>query len=625
MNILLLTSPMTQLNAPYPATAFLTGFLRSRGTACSQADIAMELVNRLFSRGGLGQILSALPQKTGSPAIAHLRENSARMLNVADPTIRFLQGKDPTLALRIASREFLPEGPRFAKLDEMGGDQHELLHWAFGALGTQDQAKFFATLFLADIADAIRDGIDPHFELSRYAEKLAMSAPSFDPLCDALNSPPTLVDEILAELTLEKIEQHKPDFVGITAPFPGNVYGAFRIAQTIRHAHPKIKIALGGGYANTELRELSEPRVFDFFDFVCLDDGERSLPRLLDFIAGKIPAEKLCKTFLREKGRVVFHNDETTPPVPHAQCGTPTYDGLPLEKYLQVFDTLNPMHRIWSDGRWNKLMLAHGCYWSKCTFCDTRLEYIERYSTAPADLLVTQMESLIRETGQTGFHFVDEAAPPAMLKKLSERLLARDVTATWWGNIRFDTFFTREVCELMARAGCVAVTGGLEVAEDRLLELMQKGVSVSQVARVTKNFTDAGIMVHAYLMYGFPTQTVKETVNALEYVRQLFAAGCLQSAYWHRFALTIHAPVFQSLEKLGITISKDWNISNFARNEIPFRDSTGVNHDALGVGLRKALYNFMLGVGLDEDVRFWFAEKVPRAIVPKNFIARALR
>ena len=626
MNALLITPPMTQLNAPYPATTFLAGFFRARGVACTQADLSIELALRLFSTPGLQRISKTLNAAgIESPAARHFLENSDRFLATIDPVIHFLQGQDPTLALRIASREFLPEGPHFAGLDAMGGDQQEILQWAFGALGTQDQAKFLATLFLADIAAAIREGIDPRFGISRYAEKLAMSAPSFAPLRRALGEPMTIVDGFLADLVREKIEAHNPDLVCITAPFPGNVYGAFRVAQAIRRANPQIRIALGGGYANTELRELSEPLVFDFFDFICLDDGERSLPRLIDFVEGKIPASKLCKTLLRENGRVVFHHDESTPPVPHAQCGTPAYDGLPLDGYLQVFDTLNPMHRIWSDGRWNKLMIAHGCYWSKCTFCDTKLEYIERYSPVPADHLVDQMLAMIRETGQTGFHFVDEAAPPAMLKKLSARLLARGVTASWWGNIRFDTFFTREVCELMARAGCIAVTGGLEVAEDRLLELMQKGVSVSQVARVTKNFTDAGIMVHAYLMYGFPTQTVQETVNALEYVRQLFAAGCIQSAYWHRFALTLHAPVFQSLEKLGIKISNDWKKSTFARNEIPFCDSTGVDHDALGAGLRKALYNFMHGVCLDEDVRVWFEEGVPRATVPKNFVARALR
>lgn len=614
---------MTQLNAPYPATAFLTGFLRARGVDCLQADLAMELVLRLFSRPGLERLLARLAS-ADTPAVQHLRKESERFRATLEPTLAFLQGRDPTLALRIASRTYLPEGPRFRARQESGADEEELLHWGFGALGVQDKAKYLATLYLEDLADAVRDGIDPHFELARYAEKLAVSAPTFDALHHALQQPTTLVDEMLAELTAEKIARVKPDLVGLTAPFPGNVYGAFRIAQTVKLLSPDTKLVLGGGYANTELRSLAEPRVFDYFDFVTLDAGEPALLALLEHLAGQRPRHLLYKSFVRENGVVVYHHDPTVPLLPHHATGTPTYDGLPLDGYLSVFDILNPMHRIWSDGRWNKLMVAHGCYWSKCSFCDTKLDYIERYSVAPADLLVDRMQALIRETGQTGFHFVDEAAPPALLKKLSDRLIERTVTATWWGNIRFDTFFTPEVCLRMANAGCVAVTGGLEVAEDRLLELMQKGVSVAQVARVTRNFTEAGIMVHAYLMYGFPTQTVLETVNALELVRQLFAAGCLQSAYWHRFALTVHSPAYEQRQALGLRIGRKWK-GPFAQNEIPFTDRTGVDHDALGRGLRKALYNFMHGVGLDQEVRSWFEGKVPRTTLKPDFIERALR
>lgn len=622
MRVLLLLPPMTQLNAPYPATAFLTGFLRSRNITCQQADLAIELVLRLFSRAGL-QRMQACLGNADTPAVLHFRNHAARFEATIEPALRFLQGRDPTLALRIVSRTYLPEGPRFQALHEAGADEEALLHESFGALGVQDRAKYLATLYLEDLADAVRDGVDSHFELARYAEKLAVSAATFDALHHALYQPPTLVDELLAEITEEKIRAEQPDLVGITAPFPGNVYGAFRIAQTVRRIRPEATLVFGGGYANTELRELAEPRVFDYFDYVTLDAGEPAFLALLEHRSGRQPASSLCKTFTRENGRVVFHHNPTLPMLPHSATGTPTYEGLPMDRYLSVFDILNPMHRIWSDGRWNKLMVAHGCYWSQCSFCDTKLDYIERYSVAPADLLVDRMEALIRETGQTGFHLVDEAAPPAVLKKLADRLLARGVTATWWGNIRFDTYFTPDVCQRMAEAGCVAVTGGLEVAEDRLLELMKKGVTVAQVARVTRNFTEAGIMVHAYLMYGFPTQTVQETVNALELVRQLFAAGCLQSAYWHRFALTVHSPAYAQRKELGLRLGRKWK-GPFARNEVPFTDATGVDHDALGQGLRKALYNFMHGLGLEQDIRSWFPKRVPRTTIHPDFISHAL-
>ena len=473
-------------------------------------------------------------------------------------------------------------------------------------------------------------GIDPHFELSRYGEKLAESAATFDPLQRALTAPPTLVDEWLDEIARELATTFRPDLVGLTAPFPGNVYGAFRIARAMKAALPGLRVVLGGGYVNTELRTLSDPRVFDFVDFVTLDDGERPLLALVDHL--RSPGNSLFRTFVREHGKVVFKTDPHLHDIPHSDTGTPTYDGLPLGSYVSLFEMLNPMHRLWSDGRWNKLTVAHGCYWKKCTFCDVSLDYISRYDAASADVLVDRIEALVRETGQTGFHLVDEAAPPAALRALALRLIERGVVITWWANIRFEKTFTSELTTLLARSGCVAVSGGLEVASNRLLELMKKGVTVEQVARVSRAFTDANIMVHAYLMYGFPTETLQETIDSLERVRQLFEAGCLQSAFWHRFAATAHSPIGLAPRRFGIRLRREPAVS-FARNELAFDDPTACDHDALGPGLRRALYNYMHGLGLDADVRTWFSEprgrrksavRVPAPQVPADLIRRAL-
>src|SRR5450432_3876642 len=683
MRVLLLTAPMVQLNTPYPATAYLTGFLRQHaaglGVEVAQADPALELFLGLFCRKGLTRVRDALPRRaraarsrrapSAGPVtrpVASFIAQAPRYLETIDAVIRFLQGRDPDLAQRIAGREFLPEGPRFEPLVDAlrgdGGDTADGAHGdgaahplasAFGALGLGDRAKHLASLYVDDIADVIRDGIDPRFELSRYAEKLATSAASFDSLQDELDAPSTLVDEILDGISAALLARHRPDLVGVTAPFPGNVYGAFRIARAIKALAPTVRLVLGGGYVNTELRDLREPRVFDYFDYVTLDDGERPLLSLIAHLraAGQPtpPPTPLFRTFVREGGAIVFKTDAAQRDVPHKDTGTPTYDGLPLDSYVSLFEMLNPMHRLWSDGRWNKLTLAHGCYWKKCSFCDVSLDYIGRYEIASADLLVDRIVALCRETGQTGFHFVDEAAPPATLRALAERLIARGVVISWWGNIRFEKAFTPALAALLARSGCIAVTGGLEVASNRLLALMQKGVTVEQVARVARAFTDAGVMVHAYLMYGFPTETEQETIDALARVRQLFAERCIQSAFWHRFAATAHSPIGLHPERFGIRLLPE--PTRFARNEIPFEDPTGTDHDFLGRGLRKALYNYMHGVGLDIDLRSWFSEpsessrhssdrrprsragrraaparrRVPTPKVPRDLISNALR
>jgi radical SAM superfamily enzyme YgiQ (UPF0313 family) len=628
IRVLSLIPPMTQLNTPYPSTAYLTGFLRSRGFEAVQEDLALALVLRLLSRQGLAEVAAAvdlLPPTQHTQTIEAFVAQRARYFATIEPVIAFLQGRDSTLAHRIASRQYLPEGPRFASLDvyvdDDGGDP---LAWAFGALGLNDKAKHLATLYLNDLADVLRDAIDPRFEFVRYGESLAASQPTFDLLAQALAAPDNLIDETLARITLEALSAHQPTVVLISVPFPGTVYAAFRIAQSIKAHNPNIVTLLGGGFVNTELRELSDPRVFDYFDYVTLDSGERPLLSLLAYLQGQRSRQRLVRTFVRDtESQKVQYINLVESDVPFEEVGTPTWDGLPLDRYLSLLDMLNPMHRLWSDGRWNKLTVAHGCYWKKCSFCDVSLDYIGRYESASAEVLVDRIESIIQETRQTGFHFVDEAAPPKSLKALATELLKRDTGISWWGNIRFEKTFTPHLCDLLAQSGCIAVSGGLEVASDRLLNLMKKGVSVDQVARVTRAFSDAGVLVHAYLMYGFPTQTVQDTVDALELVRQLFANGCIQSGFFHRFTCTVHSPVGLNPEEYGV-ILKPLPPVSFAKNDVLFTDPTGVDHAALGVGLRKAIYNFMHGIGLDEDVRNWFDFKVPRTTVAKHRIARAL-
>lgn len=628
LRVLSVIPPMTQLNTPYPSTAYLTGFLRSRDIHAVQEDLALSLVLRLLSSTGLKEVAlkveSIAPRKRSHSLQAFVAQRN-RYIKTIDAVIAFLQGRDSTLAHRIVSRQYLPEGPRFSSLDAYVDDETgDPLGWAFGALGMQDRAKHLATLYLNDLADVLKDAIDSRFEFVRYGESLSASQATFEPLALALAAPKTLVDEYLEKLTLDAINKHAPTVVLLSVPFPGTVYAAFRIAQTIKAHYPEIKIILGGGFVNTELRELKESRVFDFVDFVTLDAGERPLLALFEYLTGKRSQQRLVRTFLRdpETGLVRYIN-MVEPEVPFEEVGTPTWDGLPLASYLSLLDMLNPMHRLWSDGRWNKLTVAHGCYWKKCSFCDVSLDYIGRYETASAEVLADRIEAIVRETGQTGFHFVDEAAPPKALKSLALELIKRDLNISWWGNIRFEKTFTPELCQLLAQSGCIAVSGGLEVASDRLLSLMKKGVSVDQVARVTRAFSDAGVLVHAYLMYGFPTQTVQDTVDALEYVRQLFENGCIQSGFFHRFACTVHSPVGLNPDQYGVTLVPLPPVS-FAKNDIGFNDPTNVDHAALGVGLRKAIYNFMHGIGLEEDVRSWFTFKVPRASISPHYIQKAL-
>ncbi len=616
--ILLITPPFTQLNTPYPATAYLKGFFNTRNIVAAQADLGIEVTLRLFERDMLAAVFLQ-----ASPFIQTASSNARRIfsfkelyLDSIESVIQFLQGQNPTLAHRIAARGWLPEAQRFQQVSDLG--------WAFGSMGVQDQAKHLATLYLEDLADFIKEIVDPHFGFSRYAEKLGRSAGSFDPLLDSLNGPLQFIDTITVELLEKKIQEYHPEMLAISIPFPGNLYAGLRCGQWIKNNHPEIKVALGGGYANTELRSVTDIRVFDFVDFITLDDGEAPLENLIGFIQGTKTAEELKRTLLLQDGKVVMKNSELVRDYKQMETGIPDYAGLPLEKYISAIEVVNPMHRLWSDGRWNKLTMAHGCYWGKCTFCDISLDYIRHYEPLTASMLCDRMEHMIRQTGTNGFHFVDEAAPPALMRELALEILRRRLNVSWWTNIRFEKSFTRDLCLLLKASGCIAVSGGLEVASDRLLKLIQKGITVEQVARVNRHFTEAGIMVHAYLMYGFPTQTAQETIDSLEMVRQLFKHGVMQSAYWHLFTMTAHSPVGMEPEKYQVKKVQE-TLAPFANNDLIHEDPTGADHELFGEGLRKALFNYMHGLCIEDPLHKWFDFKVPKTTVSPDYISNILK
>lgn len=613
-NVFIITPPFTQLNTPYPASAYIKGFLNTKQIPSIQADLGIEVLLQLFSKKGISDLIPIV-------SLDYFSENAKRIValrdeycKTIDAVIAFLQGKNPTLARAICQDNFLPEASRFLSIEE--------LDWAFGNMGMQDKAKHLATLYLEDISDFIVECVDENFGFSRYAERLGRSANSFDELYTALQSNPTYIDILLLSLVKEKIENILPKFLLISVPFPGNLYAAFRIAQWVKANCPSIKIAMGGGFPNTELRSLSDQRVFEFFDYITLDDGE--LPIELLLANEETSTERHYKrTFLLENGAVVYKNNSLKADYKQSEVGTPDYSGLLLDRYISVIEIANPMHSLWSDGRWNKLTMAHGCYWGKCTFCDISLDYIKLYEPIAATLLCDRIEELLAQTGQNGFHFVDEAAPPALMRSLALEIIKRKLVVVWWTNIRFEKSFSMDLCRLLKASGCIAVSGGLEVASDRLLKLIEKGVTVEQVARVTRNFTESGIMVHAYLMYGYPTQTIQETVDSLEMVRQLFEAGVLQSGFWHQFAMTAHSPVGMFPEKFGV-IKESEIIGDFANNDINFIDSTGINHDQFSFGLKKSLFNFMHGICFEYELQDWFDFKIPKTTISPNFIVEAL-
>lgn len=607
MRFCLVTPPFVQLNTPYPATTQLKAYLKERGHTVLQCDIGIEVAERIFCKSFIQEVFSrAFNREKLSKRARAVAVNYKEYINSIDAVWRFLQGRDNTLSTRIASRTFLPEATLFKSINE------EDLEWAYGSTGMAERAKYIATLYIEDLSEFIAEILECDFSIIRYNEQIAIAAPTFDAIYSELQKEVNVIEQIALDIFKEKLESFKPDVVGFTAPFPGTLIMALRMAQYLKKNEPEIVTAMGGGYVNTELRQIREARFFEFIDFLLFDDGELPVATLAEFVEGKIAKEQIVSAKYLENGVVVesrnWNNSLDFNTLPPAD-----FSDLHFNKYISLVEFTNPMHRLWSDGKWNKMTLAHGCYHAKCTFCDVKLDYIGRYSAAKAEVVVDRIEAIMAQTGISGFHFTDEALPPKLLKDISQIIIDRGLTISFWGNVRFEKSYTFELCELLAKAGCIAVSGGLEVASPRILKLIDKGVTIEQAIASCTAFNSAGIMVHAYLMYGFPTQTETEAIESLEIVRQMFEQGIVQSAFWHRYAMTVHSITGCNPEKYGSVITGEVN-NPFANNAVEFTDNGSANWDLIGLGLKTATHNYMQGRGYELQIRKWFGGKLHKKI-----------
>ncbi|MGL1903307.1 MAG: radical SAM protein [Fibrobacterales bacterium] len=602
--VALFTPPFSQLNTPYSAMPFLAGTLREYGHNPRQFDVGISIFLRLFCSKGLARFFTLLQDDFELDT-----ELSTHYQRTIDQVITYLQGKWPEGSASINGMGFLPEGPRFNALEELGD--------IFLEMSIEDQAHYRASLYIDDLTDLMQQTILPGFGLSKYNDRLGMSARTFDAIEESLSQSDlidTLIGEYLSEMDFEGY-----DLCAITVPFPGNLFGALSIGRWFKKNYSMIPVVLGGGYVNSELRELTDTRIFDYCDYICFDDGERPLLQLLEYLKSG-DTHALYRTMVKGNTGVQWCNNTNITDIHVNEVGVPDYGALDLTQYITLYESFNPMHTLWSQKGWLKLRAAHGCYWKKCSFCDVSLDYIARYQSASIEYLVNTVESIVAETGCRTFHFVDEAFPPKSAKLFSLEVIRRGLDIEWWGNIRFETAYTQDVAFLMARAGCVAVTGGLEAVTNSVLDAMNKGVSTESAATTAGNFARAGVLTHAYLIYSFPGQVIQDGVDALEIIRQMYSCGVIDSTFWHRFSLTTHSPVAKNPEVYGVEY--DATPAPFANNDLPY--SGGGSIDVLADGLKKANYNFMYGAGVDNEIASWFDCEVPSPTVAKNFIEQSL-
>jgi len=604
-DLLIITPPFTQFNCPYPAAGYLIRYLKSIGYSAHQTDMSIRLAHKVFSSDGMSKIFDSAEKSVITKFSEKVFLIKDSFIDSADFVLDFLQRSNTASARRIVRGGILPES----------GEHAQIILSGVSSDNDIERARIMCTFFLADMARFISETVDSSFALAKYAERISVSADTFRPVEDeALKE--NIITEMYFDILRAEIEKYNPEVFAVSIPFPGTLVNALRALRFVRDNYPKITRCAGGGYVNTELRNINEKNFFDYAQYLTLDDGEKPLLNIIKKSRGESYSFK--RTFLIENGQITFH-DSDEPDAEISEGFFADYSDIDTGKYLMLADNANPMLSMWNSDFYLKMTLAHGCYWKKCAFCDTTLDYICRFEPETSVSAAEKIEKLVKETGIKSFHFTDEAAPPSLLRELSLELIKRKLNISWWGNIRFEKSFTLDAARLLSVAGCIGVSGGLEAANGRILELMKKGVTLEEAISSCANFSNAGIMVHSYLIYGFPTQAEQEILDSLETVRQMFENGYLTSAYFHRYAMTIHSDSGINSQNYGVKSHAKMN--PFANNETAYSGDV-CDYSGYSNGLRAAVDNYNMYSQIKIPVSAFFDFEVKKPGVKPGSVKR---
>lgn len=668
LNTLIIQPPLVQLNTPYPSGAYLLDFFNSlyeeknvKGRV-EWFDLSNSFFHKIFCKHGIAHIFNSTFEKALKLSSQYESQGDD---NTAFHLRRFISQKefwinwiDEIIAIvcssnsKISGREFAHEFIRSAHVPR--GMRVENFLSNLNRDVSTDDAQILSSLALADLADYITMVYDQNFALIRYAEHLATSTAEFSETIEGLKAPS--LNDFYKPLLLEKIASYKnePTLYCISVPFPGCFESALFSADLIRkECGDNAIIIFGGGYVNTELREISEKGIFDYCHILSYDKGYGSYIRLFDeFInaACGIEDEKQCFN-LKEAFENIFDsrkfynfsylkNGSVIIPLEkeneeykvlykkeheYIRKITPDYSHIDFTKYPRLADDTNPMHRIWNDGAWLKAYIAHGCYWHRCAFCDTTLDYVKDYCLTDINLLYDSLCVQAEKTGVHGIHFVDEACPPVALQNFALKNMAvkssNKIPLTYWGNIRFEKTFDRDLADLLSAGGLTAVSAGIEIATGNGLSAVNKGTDMENIVNACCAFKEAGILIHSYMIFGFWSQSVQDLIDSMETLRQLFEAGLLDSAFWHKFTLTLHSTVYEEYKKgkypeLKILPQKK---TQFAKNDLHFEGEE--KSEKFSAPLNAALELWMHGEKLSKPVESYFPFKMPKPSIAKDYIA----
>jgi anaerobic magnesium-protoporphyrin IX monomethyl ester cyclase len=526
MKVALIYPPTCDPTGPYLSVPILTAYLRSHDIAVLPIDANVEVYDRLLRRAVLSEMAGRVANRLG-----RLERKGS------------LSHTDQLLYTRLW--QVLPD---LARIPEAVDD-------AVAVLRDRSGVRFFDPCQYEQAIQTVEAGLQIisaaysplMMDFSAYRTPFSLLTPE-QIQADAQPEKNPFHDYFAGELA-DLLSNQSPDVVGISLAFPGQIQPGYALAYTLRKALPAAHITVGGPAitqvlvrrAAEKIRQLLGP-----FDSAVLYEGEEMLLALVRLLAGgHTPPRVLYGKRNTDLGRL--------PP--------PDFEGLPLDKYFSP-----------------ELVLPYdptrGCYWGKCAFCHYGLSPLGTavYRQRPIDRIAAHLVQMEKRWGCRTFYFSQDAFAPQTARKLSRKLRSAGTSLRWATDIRPEPGLTPECCRDLKNGGALSMALGIETASTRVLQLIDKGVSLKDIQAAVKNLSAAGIAVEAMCFTEFPTETYAEANSTIAFIGKrknqisLFICGRFGLCHGSRVA---HFPGNYGIQKTWCLEGDEFETGLFYKERFP--------------------------------------------------------
>ena len=523
LKTMLLFPPEWVPTAPYLALPSLTAVLRQHGHEVIQKDVNIEMYDLFFSDAFLIWVKARMDMQLHE---LEAKERAGLLTDQETDQKACLETKTVwdvfELAERAESAKRVVRGEGFYEADK--------LEWALNTFREVMQYISAAYYPASLVFYPMESNLGYRPGVSR--EVLACLED------DQVN----VYRDVCRQLILPAVHKEAPDVVGVSIGTQMQLMAGLTLCKMIKEAFPHIHITVGGNVITRLQEELpNHPRLLtEVFDSAIMYEGEHALLWLLEALSGQRDLAAVPNLMYRDATGIQVNKEiytEKTTALP-----LPDFDGLPLDSYFVPVRIL-------------PYLATRGCYWGRCTFCDHGQGYFDQYRGLPAQDVVRQIKALKEKYRAEHFLFADESYPPALFKKVTHLLVEQEIGIKWTTLIRFEeTLQDPELWKLAAKSGCCTLYYGMESANERVLNLMDKHVKKSVIENNLQQAAEVGIWNHVMAFYGFPGETREEAEETRKFL--LDNKERIHSVELFYFVAYRHTPMVRNPDKFGITIHK---------------------------------------------------------------------